>query len=305
LISLGDAIHTGVTISSEGNDFFPDKNYFEQNVSGLGSASASIGVAGLAVGFNGLTEDLIQQVDSLYGPFLTHDKALHWGLVCEGVPQYLEADPENMIRLRERVFHDGGLSLVSTDFAAYRNGNTGKLFVSNPNDLKQTTRGLENYMRWVMAELAIEQTGFILHSAGLIRNGKAYLFFGPSGAGKSTIAGLSNLPILSDDMVLVKHDGSRFCAYTTPFFGSFPQVHKHTAGYPVAGLFYLHKSDTVSVQAIQKPEAIGLLVSMCPFLSGIPRLLDRLLAIADRFCGSVPASRLYFKKDASFWQEID
>jgi len=299
----GGAILSGMTISTEANDFFPDKTYFERTVSGLGGESATIGLAGLTIRFTGLTADLITRIDSVYAPFLTLEQPQHSALVCEGSGQYLTLD-SGMIRLRERMFDGGGMSLVSNDFAAYRNGGSGKLFVSNPADLVQTTRALENYMRWVMAELAVDQGGFILHSAGLVRDGNAYLFFGPSGAGKSTVAGLSNLPVLSDDLVVVKGDGSTFSAHTTPFHGVYPQLYKHKTGYPVGGAFYLHKSDRVNAALVPMPEAIGLIVSMCPFLTGSPRRLHKLLAIAERFCESVPVSRLYFRKDASFWERI-
>src|SRR5207249_2549192 len=58
-------------------------------------------------------------------------------------------------------------------------------------DLDPAPRALENFLRSSIAWLAIDNGGFLLHGAGIVRSGRGYLFYGPSGAGKSTLAALS------------------------------------------------------------------------------------------------------------------
>ena len=61
---------------------------------------------------------------------------------------------------------------------------------------------IENYLRLVTAYAALSMGGVLFHSAGVVVDGRAYLFVGRSGAGKSTLARLAlatGTDILSDD----------------------------------------------------------------------------------------------------------
>src|SRR5574341_558769 len=56
-------------------------------------------------------------------------------------------------------------------------------------ELVLRTRGdPENYLRVLYAWLCLEESGIVLHAAGVISEGKGYVFFGPSGNGKTTIS---------------------------------------------------------------------------------------------------------------------
>ena len=61
----------------------------------------------------------------------------------------------------------------------------------------------ENFFRVLAAYRVQELGGAILHCAGIVRDGRAYLFLGRSGAGKTTVSRLSlaaGLEVLSDDL---------------------------------------------------------------------------------------------------------
>src|SRR5207247_1225576 len=65
-------------------------------------------------------------------------------------------------------------------------------------------RGLENFLRILTASHILESGGFLLHASGVVRAGRAYVFFGPSGSGKTTVTHLSpGDQVLSDDLTLV------------------------------------------------------------------------------------------------------
>ena len=59
-------------------------------------------------------------------------------------------------------------------------------------------------LRVILSYRLIQENGFLLHSAGLVRDGCGYLFLGVSGAGKSTVtaASLQACTSLSDDLTL-------------------------------------------------------------------------------------------------------
>lgn len=65
-------------------------------------------------------------------------------------------------------------------------------------ELKLTTRNyigfrmsLENFLRISSQLLLIERGAFLVHGAGIVHDGRCFLFFGPSGAGKSTVTEFS------------------------------------------------------------------------------------------------------------------
>lgn len=58
---------------------------------------------------------------------------------------------------------------------------------------------------------------FFIHSSGICRNDKAFLFVGPSGAGKTTTALMgiqSGLSFMGDDLLIVKENGKRITVHS-------------------------------------------------------------------------------------------
>ena len=213
--------------------------------------------------------------------------------------------PDRFLRLEERPLGEGRL-LLSHAFAAWRHGSEGVVRISAPSGSPAFRQSVENVLRWTMAELALERQGFVLHSAGLVRDGKAFLFFGPSGAGKSTVASLSpGLPLLSDDLVLLlKREGGWFAA-TTPFAGTLPQVEKHPGIFPVAGLFRLVQAPEDRLEALSRPLAVARLLAACPFVTAPRDRQGRLAPLLQDLTGQVPLFDLHFTKSGRFWSLLE
>ena len=275
-----------------------------------GDGAFTVAVGGIAVRFEGLSEDLKAAALDRYRPFLSEDPPIHTVTVYEGPMEYLDMAEDRFLRLEEREFPEGRL-LVSHVFAALRPPAHGKGFlrVSSEQTLHNAIGALENYLRWVVADLALDRGGFVLHAAGLAKDGKAYLFFGHSGAGKSTATEISLretagvLP-LSDDLVLVLRQGERFVAATTPFWGSLPQQVKERGSYPLAGAYRLRQSPSVQVREIPLALAAGMILSCCPFVADPARRADTLAPLVEAFCRRVPVKELFLRKDPSFWEVI-
>jgi hypothetical protein len=94
--------------------------------------------------------------------------------------------------------------------------------------------------------------GFFLHSSGLIKDDRAFLFVGPDGSGKTTISKLiSEGFIASDDSLIVRRSKGFFTLYTTPW-GSRESIN---ASAPISKIFFLRKAQTLTTKEMTPAEA--------------------------------------------------
>jgi hypothetical protein len=281
-------------------------SHFQEQLRPIGDLSVTVAVAGLSVRFEGLSAELQEACLRRYAPFLSKDKPLHSVAVSRGETAYLELPEDRFLRLEEAACPEGQV-LLSHNLAALREpkGKAGQLKLSRPNDQKDALRGIECYLRWVVADLALQQGGFVLHSSGLARNGKAHVFFGPSGAGKSTVASLSpDCTLLSDDLVLITKRDGKWMAATTPFWGTLPQECKDAGLYPLAGLYRLTKSEEVRLAQASPAVAAGMVLACCPFVANPALRREKLVPLVDDCTRRVPTRSLLFRKDSTFWTII-
>ncbi len=67
---------------------------------------------------------------------------------------------------------------------------------------------IDSVLRIVHTLILAREGGFLLHSAGAIRNGRAFLFSGVSGAGKTTISRLAppDVTLLTDEVSYIRRN---------------------------------------------------------------------------------------------------
>ena len=94
----------------------------------------------------------------------------------------------------------------------------------------------------LLAQTLAFRQGCIMHSLGLINNGKGYLFVGHSGAGKSTMAGImkNNSTILCDDRNIIRKTNSNYRVFGTWRHSDCCEISPLSA--PLKGIFFLHQS---------------------------------------------------------------
>lgn len=267
----------------------------------MGGGSLAIEVGGIVVALTGISSELEGPLRERYAPFLTEAPPIHAIGLEAGQVAYLEFVPNSYLKLEERK-QDGGRVLCSHDFAAWRGEGHGVLRLSHPEEVKSSLQAVENYLRWLIADLALARGGFVFHSAGLVRDGRAFVFFGPSGAGKSTVTSLSEgANVLSDDLVLLLRSASGWEAATTPFAGTFPQVAKDRGSYPLVGLFRLTQAPAHELRPVPLHVAVGMAAACCPFVSDAALRHDKLLPLVESLCREIGVRELRFKKDRGFW----
>ena len=216
----------------------------------------------------------------------------------------VEPDEDPGSRSRPKVSHlDHRVLLQRSDFAgcldmkARRGRNT---FRKNMEII-----AVESFLRICYSFLAVEHGGLLLHSAGVLRDDKGYIFPGPSGTGKSTIASLATAKetILSDEMVVVRKREGNYLVYSTPFYGTNESTEQNMGGYLKAA-FLPVKDDKVYLIEARPAQALAKLLASVLFFSQEPSLNRRLMGIATDVVAQVPFYEMHFRRDNSFWECI-
>ncbi len=160
--------------------------------------------------------------------------------------------------------------------------------------------------------------GQLVHSAGVIRDGRGYLFVGESGAGKSTVAELSSdHHVLNDEIVMVTPDLAGGLANNlsgdlslrgTPFNGFF--TGKQPGSAPLVAIFLLAHGPAHRIRGVPRAEATAQITSQIVPPVGLEDALDgkataATLETAIQLTERVPVKILEFRPDEGFWTAID
>ncbi len=168
-------------------------------------------------------------------------------------------------------------------------------------------RTLDNALRFVTATLALDEGGFAMHSAGVLRDGRAYLLLGPSGAGKSTATDmLAPGTSLGDDFGIVLPLGGRWVTPALPFDNSECIQHEAPEGFhPVAGIWRLRQSKQTRVEALPSRAAATPLMACLAFPWAIPERAGEMLDHVGRFLAEGKYRELHFSLDAALWDHLE
>jgi len=165
------------------------------------------------------------------------------------------------------------------------------------------------YYTLVMNDTNRNHCPFIVHSSGVIRDGRGYVFFGPPESGKSTIASLSRkFTVIHDDMNIVTLDGKSVMIEGVPFNPKL--INRTNEKAPLSMICSLHKSDTVKLERGSADEftrkvLAEIFLPMPLFSNDRKSAFQYLLTCVRELSQKVPYYRLYFKKDERFWDIIE
>jgi len=162
---------------------------------------------------------------------------------------------------------------------------------------------LDAFLRSLISFLLLRSGGFMLHSAGLVKNGKAHLFLGKSGAGKSTLSKLAaaaGTEVISDEINLLRFEKGGFRVYGSPFWGEM-RADGRPGSWPLGGIHLLGKARENSLSACPGGEALKLLLRCLVNFDKSPQAAELALKNSARLLAAVKFSRLKFSKiDGSF-----
>lgn len=260
-----------------------------------------ISVADVCVALRVDDAGVTERTRARYAGFLAPDAVPDFVIdvaVREGV-QFVPMEPGPWVI--NTTFHDDVLT-----FESYVEKGEVNLAAGRGHLVMAPTGLVENYLRVLYAWCAVRAGGLLLHSAGVVRDGRAFLFFGASGSGKTTVARLSaDYAILSDDILMVKPVNGTFQAFGVPFRGEFVDAPRANTRAPLAGLYRLRKAAEHRVAPMPPAQAVAALASCTPFVVINPEMGRQVMDICSRLVAQVPVLELHFRKDPSFWRVID
>ena len=233
-----------------------------------------------------------------YAGFVTQAKAAEVEFDVELVPAGPSADPDADVRVTR---NHGRWQLTRGDFRAEWEPS------SNHGWIRQSANpySIDAVLRIVHTLVLARQGGFLLHSAGAIRNEKAFLFAGVSGAGKTTISRLAppDAILLTDEISYVRKQDGHYIAFGTPFTGELAKLGENVSA-PISALYLLAQGPENRIDPISPGEAARGLLANVLFFAEDDELVRAAFHSAFDFVNQIPVSRLTFVPDARVWELI-
>jgi energy-coupling factor transporter ATP-binding protein EcfA2 len=128
------------------------------------------------------------------------------------------------------------------------------------------------------------------------------VFFGPSGAGKTTIATIAagmGVPILGEDIVLIRRVGRSYWVHSLPF-GSLRKISDaQSRSAPLAGMYRLRKGPKPQILPLPGVRRIAEIVSAIPFIHLNRDMSLAAMTVCENIIAAVPVQETWFRADQS------
>ncbi len=201
----------------------------------------------------------------------------------------------------EASIADGCFHICCEEFIGHVDLSTKQGVISTSSDWP--FESLASFLRSFYSAIIFHSGGLMLHSAGIVKDGKAYIFFGPSGIGKTTVVRNSSEHfILSDELVAIKCDQGQFGAYGTPYGKE--DWNEATGPHPIAGLFKLVQDNEVFLEELSHARASFELLTISRAWDSL-FAVDKVFHVTENLARDIPCFALHFRPDNSFWRCID
>lgn len=154
-------------------------------------------------------------------------------------------------------------------------------------------------IRLIYSYLAQMHGMFIIHSASLLYNDKAWLFSGPSGMGKSTHTNLwKNLyqsSLLNGDLNMITLENNVLTVHGIPWCGT-SQIHT-TKSYPLGGIILLKQDATDFIESLTDAQKQTSVAQRFISPTWTQEMFLKNLNFAEMLCKQVPICRLHCTKN--------
>jgi len=294
-------------------DYHPEASFFDKLPATFGSDHLEVSVAGVTARLTGLSADQKAQLAARYGIFSRARQSAEIDLTVDirrsprdGFLKVAGGREPETYRLLTKFEGDNLLAWSYEWAASIRFEERSATLVAATDERVVFDRVVENFLRVAFAHLVLAKGGLLMHAAGVVRGGRAFVFFGPSGSGKTTTTVMSpGSLILSDDLLMIVRGGTGFMASSVPFRGLVTPPATTDARYPLAGLYRLVKDGTDFLEDLGRPQAVGQVVQSLPFVTDRAESAPRILDVVSDLVAAVTVRKLHFRKDPGFWRVIE
>lgn len=246
-----------------------------------------LAIAGLGAEFSPAAPGLLAPLRRRYGRFAS---------ACRGLELELFPRRSSAGGFTPKVTADGSsLTIERGDLRAVLDLKAGHGRVeAAPNE-----QCLDAFLRSYISFSLLRSGGLMLHSAGIVRGGRAYLFPGVSGAGKSTLGRLAEASgraeLISDEINLVRPVRGRMRVFGSPFWGEM-RADGRPGNWPLGGIFALRKASAGSLSPIGGAELLRLLLRCTVNFEKSREAASLALDNAAALAAAAPAGRLAFSR---------
>ena len=144
-------------------------------------------------------------------------------------------------------------------------------------------------------------SSYVLHSASILYQEKAWLFSGHSGMGKSTHTALWHelfqAPYLNGDLNLITFQQGQPVVHGIPWCGTSGICTSRS--YPLGGIILLNRGQTDHLEALSPEEKTLKVMQRLISPAWTPEQLQQNLAFSQQLTGSIPVYQLFCTKEPS------
>lgn len=161
---------------------------------------------------------------------------------------------------------------------------------------------LQNFVRACLARRLPASGGLLVHAAGLVIDGRAFVLVGAEGAGKSTWARLGEAAgahVVSDDLVLLRRAPNGFELLGAPFRSTHLTALRR-GNWPLAGLLFPRHGPRPALGEVSAIVARARVVANLPFVAEALERDARLAELTGALATTVPTAELTFAEDPGF-----
>ena len=257
----------------------------------------TIVIGGIAVGVETSDAAFAGLLEERYSGFIDAAAVVDYEFAIDLTPP-AETSPDDDIR----VFREGAQWLIQRgDFRAEWDPAT------RQGRIRQSANpySIDAVLRIVHTLVLAGESGFLLHAASAVLDGKAFVFAGVSGAGKTTVSRLAppDAHLLTDEISYVRKEGDGYVAYGTPFAGELAKAGENLKA-PLAAIYLLAQGPENRIDEMSAPEAARGLLANILFFAEDADLVQAVFRSALEFVERVPVRRLTFEPDSRVWELI-
>ena len=270
-------------------------------MSGAG-ATVVADLSGLIVRFRGLDAALAERLVSEWAPFIAGKDSTPWLEVEVGASERTIVTGRPMRPSMNGDVQGGSARFWSDEGEVTIDGAGSACVLLGRGDDRWRFWGLVNLVAAALAVRMPSRQGALLHAAGIVVEGRAFLLIGPEGSGKSTFTSAARdggAQVISDDTVLVEKAGGGLRLLGSPL-----RAHEATnlgpGRWPVAAVLHARWGSPARLEPVGRLAIETVLAANLPFLASAWGRDLRLDALVPFLAEAAPYRVLTFPPDPSF-----